>query len=99
MEINDNDLGKIVQLPVRPEWGLGIISKVENRFAYILFRDAGERTAKKYFRSENPLSLAADQDQPDLNKRARSKNKKVKQGFSRKVKKEAEAAEAAETVS
>lgn len=93
MEINDNDLGKIVQLPARPEWGLGIISKVQNRFAFILFRDAGERTAKKYFRSENPLNLAEDQDQPDLNKRARSKNKKVRPGFSRKGKTAAAAQE------
>jgi hypothetical protein len=78
MLISEVDLGKIVQLPVKPEWGLGIISKIENRFAFILFRDTEEKTAKKYFRIENPLKLASDQDQPDLNKRARAKNKKVK---------------------
>ena len=91
MEINDNDLGKIVQLPARPEWGMGIINKVQNRFAYILFRDSKEKTPKKYFRSENPLDLAADQDQPDLTKRARAKNKKIRPAFSRKVEKEAPA--------
>jgi hypothetical protein len=78
MEINEIDLGKIVQLPVKPEWGLGIISKVENRFAFILFRSTEEKIAKKYYRVENPLKLAADQVQPDLTKRARAKNKKVK---------------------
>ena len=44
MQINEKDLGKIVQLPVRPEWGPGIISKIENRFASILFRSAEEKT-------------------------------------------------------
>jgi len=78
MQINDVDLGKIVQLPIKPEWGLGIISKVENRFAFILFRDSEEKAAKKYSRAENPLQLAENQEQPDLNKRARAKNKKVK---------------------
>jgi hypothetical protein len=91
MQINDSDLGKIVQLPARPEWGLGIITKVQNRFAYIIFRDTPERAAKKYFRAENPLNLAKDQDQPDLNKRARSKNNKVRPGFSRKAKNAKEA--------
>ncbi len=78
MQINEADLGKIVQLPVKPEWGLGIISKVENRFALILFRDTGDKTAKKFYRAENNLKLAPDQEQPDLHKRARAKNKKIK---------------------
>jgi hypothetical protein len=78
VQINEKDLGKIVQLPVRPEWGPGIISKIENRFAFILFRSAEEKTAKKYYLAENPLKLATDQDQPDLTKRARVKNKKIK---------------------
>lgn len=88
MEINDNDLGKIVQLPSRPEWGLGIVSKVQHRFAYVLFRDTEIKAPKKFFRFENPLGLAADQDQPDLNKRARAKNKKVRPSFSRRPAKE-----------
>ena len=78
MQINETDLGKIVHLPIKPDWGLGIICKVENRFAFILFRDAEDRDPKKYYRVENPLQLAADQQQPDLAKRARAKNKKVK---------------------
>jgi hypothetical protein len=78
MQINESDLGKIVQLTIKPEWGLGIISKVENRFAFIIFRSSEDKTAKKYYRVENPLSLATDQMQPDLTKRARAKNKKVK---------------------
>jgi len=78
MEIEEKDLGKIVQLPVKPEWGLGIIIKVENRFAHIQFREVKEKTAKKYFRAGNPLVLAKDQDQPDLVRRGRMKNKKIK---------------------
>ncbi len=78
MQINESDLGKIVQLPIKPEWGLGIISKVENRFAFIIFRGTEEKTAKTYYRVENPLELAADQEQPDLTKRAYAKNKKIK---------------------
>ena len=93
MEINENDLGKIVQLSLKPEWGMGIINKIQNRFAYILFRDAKEKTPKKYLRSENPLNLAEDQDQPDLTKRARAKNKNIRPVFSRKAQKEAAAKE------
>ncbi len=54
MEINEVDLGKIVQLPVKPEWGLGIISKVENRFAFIIFRSTEER---KPSQAENTTGL------------------------------------------
>lgn len=61
MEIKEKDLGKVVQLPVRPEWGPGIITKIENRFAHIRFKDAEEKTAKKYLRAGNPLILAKDQ--------------------------------------
>ncbi|HVZ81312.1 MAG TPA: hypothetical protein VHE12_11040 [bacterium] len=78
MEIKEKDLGKIVQLPVRPEWGLGIIVQTDRRFAFIFFREVKEKTAKKYFRDENPLVLAPDQAQPDLVRRARLKNKKIK---------------------
>ena len=78
MDIKDADLGKIVQLPARPEWGLGIISKIEIRFAFILFRDAEDKTPKKYYKAENPLVLSKEQNQPDLIKRARVKNKKIK---------------------
>ena len=78
MEIEEKDLGKIVQLPVRPEWGPGIIAKIENRFAFIFFREVREKTGKKYSRAGNPLVLAKDQDQPDLVLKARSKNKKIK---------------------
>jgi hypothetical protein len=78
MEIREMDLGKIVQLPVKPEWGLGIVAKVEHRFAFIIFSGAQEKAAKKYFRIENPLTLAANQDMPELTRRARIKNKKIK---------------------
>jgi len=86
MQINEVDLGKIVQLPAKPEWGLGIVTKLENRFAFIIFRDAQEKAAKKYFRIENPLTLAENQDQPDLVQRARIKNKKIKFAFPKSAK-------------
>lgn len=78
MEIQEKDLGKIVELKVKPEWGPGIIAKLENRFVLVLFKDAKEKTAKKFFLSDNPLKLAANQDEPGLTKRARVKNKKIK---------------------
>lgn len=78
MEIQLKDLGKIVELPVKPDWGPGIISKIENRFALIIFRDTKEKAAKKYLLAENPLKWAANQDDPALTKRARAKNKKIK---------------------
>lgn len=78
MEIEEKDLGKIVQLPVRPEWGLGIIAKIEHRFAHIQFQGTKEKGAKKYFRTGNPLVLSKDQNQPELTRRARSKNKKIR---------------------
>lgn len=86
MHINEVDLGKIVQLPAKPEWGLGIITKLENRFAFIIFRDTQEKAPKKYFRVENPLTLAENQDQPDLVQRARVKNKKIKSAFPKSAK-------------
>jgi len=77
MLINENDLGKIVQLPARPEWGLGVISKVQNRLTYIQFQGTEDKAAKKYFRTENPLKLAANQDRSAF-KRARVLKKKVR---------------------
>jgi hypothetical protein len=81
MEIQEKDLGKIVELKVKPEWGPGIITKLENRFVYILFKDIKEKTAKRFFLSENPLKLADNQDEPGLTKRARVKNRKIKLKF------------------
>ena len=78
MEIQEKDLGKIVELPIKPEWGPGIITLIDRRFAFIFFRDVPEKTPKKYFRSNSPLVVIADQVQPDLVRRARLKNKKIK---------------------
>ena len=78
MEINSKDLGKIVDLSLKPDWGPGIISKMDLRFAYIIFQNAEDGLAKKYFLTENPLRLSANQDEPALVKRARAKNRKIK---------------------
>jgi hypothetical protein len=78
MQIQEKDLGKIVELPVKPEWGPGIIAQVDLRFAFIFFKGVPEKIGKKYSRETNPLVLFKDQDQPDLVKRARVKNKKIK---------------------
>ncbi len=77
MEIKTEDIGKIVELPARKEWGPGIICKTDIRFVYILF-DTEDSTPKKFFLSDNPLKLSANQDQPALVKRGRVKNRKIK---------------------
>jgi hypothetical protein len=77
MEISLKDLGKIVELPARKEWGSGIICKTDNRFAYIIF-STEEGPAKKFFLFENPLKLAANQNEPALVKKGRAKNRKIK---------------------
>jgi len=78
MKIEKSDLGKIVELPIKPEWGPGIISKVENRFAFIKFRNAEDRTAKRYFLRENPLEWSANQDRSSVHKRSGGRTKKAK---------------------
>ena len=77
MEIKTEDIGKIVELPARKEWGPGIICKTDIRFVYILF-DTEDSTPKKFFLSDNPLKMAADQNNPALVKRGRVKNRKIK---------------------
>ncbi len=78
MEISKKDVGKIVELPAKPEWGMGIIGKIDLRFAYIFFDKSGDDLNKKYYLGENPLKLAASQSEPALVKRARLKNRKIK---------------------
>lgn len=77
MDITMKDVGKIVELPIRKEWGSGIIYKTDVRCAYIIF-SAGEEPAKKFFLKENPLKLAANQNEPGLVKKGRVKNRKIK---------------------
>jgi hypothetical protein len=78
MEITKKDVGKFVELPAKPEWGLGVIGKMDLRFAYILFDKSGDELNKKYYLNDNPLKLAASQSEPALAKRARVKNRKIK---------------------
>jgi hypothetical protein len=78
MEISKKDLGKFVELPAKPEWGLGVIGKMDLRFAYIFFENSGDDLNKKYYLEENPLKLSANQSAPALVKRARVKNRKIK---------------------
>jgi hypothetical protein len=77
MEITIKDLGKIVELPAKKEWGSGIITKTDMRFAHIVFQGE-EGPAKKFFLEDNSLILATNQDVPALVKRGRIKNKKIK---------------------
>jgi len=78
MEISKKDVGKIVELPAKPEWGLGVIGKMDLRFAYVLFDKSGDELNKKYYLNDNPLKLATSQSEPALVKRARVKNRKIK---------------------
>ncbi len=78
MEITAKDVKKFVELPAKPEWGLGIIGKVDLRFAYIYFDKSDDNLNKKYYLKDNPLRLAAEQSNPALAKRARLKNQKIK---------------------
>ncbi|HVM31644.1 MAG TPA: hypothetical protein VMU88_00780 [bacterium] len=78
MRIKSKHLGKIVDLSLKPEWGPGIISKMDLRFAYIIFKNAEDPAPKRYFLDPNPLTLSANQEEPDLVKRARVKNRKIK---------------------
>jgi len=77
MDITLKDLGKIVELPARKEWGSGIICKMDLRCAFIIF-DTEDGPAKRFFLDNNPLKLAANQDEPGLVKRGRMKNRKIK---------------------
>jgi len=77
MEIIEKDLGKIVELPARKEWGPGIIFKMDRRFAHIIF-NTEDGPAKKFLLNENQLKLAANQHEPGLVKKGRIKNRKIK---------------------
>ena len=77
MEMTIKDLGKIVELPARKEWGPGIIYKTDLRFAYIIF-NTEDGPPKKFFLNENPLKMAANQNEPALVKKGRAKNRKIK---------------------
>ncbi len=58
MMIKRSDAGKLVTLPIKPDWGPGKIVKIEAGYAYIRFRDCEDRMAKKYSVTENPLALS-----------------------------------------
>jgi hypothetical protein len=78
MNITTKDLGKIVDLSLKPDWGPGIITEISPRFAFIIFQKADGIQPKRYSLVDNPLTLATQQDEPDLVKRARRKNRKIK---------------------
>jgi hypothetical protein len=67
MKITEQDLGRLVSLPVKTDWGPGIILKVGNGFAQIQFRNCPDPGLKKYRCDENPLLLSAMQTDPKLN--------------------------------
>jgi hypothetical protein len=61
MDINANDIGKLVELPLKPEWGPGKIHKIEKGYAYIYFKNSEDHQLKQYSMSANPLLLAPNQ--------------------------------------
>jgi hypothetical protein len=78
MEISKKHVGTIVELPSKPDWGFGVIGKIDLRFAYVFFEKSGDDLNKKYYLDENPLKVASSQSEPALVKRARIKNRKIK---------------------
>jgi hypothetical protein len=66
MEIKAKDLGKLVELPVKPGWGPGKIMKIDAGHVHIRFRDCGDKTARKYHIDLNPLKWAEAQSDPQL---------------------------------
>jgi hypothetical protein len=66
MEITARDLGKLVELPIKPSWGPGKIMKIDSGHVHIRFRDCGDKMARKYHRDVNPLQWAGVQTDPKL---------------------------------
>ncbi len=61
MIINTSDVGKLVVLSIKQNWGPGKITKIEKGYAFIRFRDCGDTMARKYPLQENPLIWATAQ--------------------------------------
>lgn len=53
--------GMLVENLKGPEWGPGKIVKIDAQYLYVIFRDRGEREAKKYPRDTSFLRKAAQQ--------------------------------------
>lgn len=66
MQINPTDSGRLVELPIKTEWGPGKIMKIEGGYAYIHFRDCGDRMLKKYLVDDNPLKWSELRSDPLL---------------------------------
>jgi hypothetical protein len=66
MEIKLSDVGKLVVLPIKESWGPGKIMKIEAGYAFIRFRDDGDKMMKKYTIGNNPLKWAPEQSDSEL---------------------------------
>lgn len=77
MILNYSDVGKLVVLTVKQDWGPGQIMRIEDGFAYVRFRDCADKRLKKFSITDNLLFLATSQTdaklveiiEKDLNKR------------------------------
>jgi hypothetical protein len=76
LQIEKLDEGKLVELPIKTDWGPGKIMKVDGKYAYIRFKNDPKTEPKKYSVYDNPLVLASNQSDPVLERmRMVSKNR------------------------
>jgi hypothetical protein len=66
----------LVDLSIKPDWGPGKLLKVENGYAFVRFRDCGDRMAKKFGINDNPLSWATVQTDARLDEMTQDPVKK-----------------------
>lgn len=71
MNITPDMVGKIVELPAKPEWGPGKITAIEGRRALVRFLKDSE-PLRKITLEENPLVLSSNQTVPELDAPKRS---------------------------
>jgi hypothetical protein len=79
MIINTSDVGKLVVLSIKQNWGPGKITKIEKGYAYIRFRDCGDTMARKYPLQENPLIWATNQTDERLDEMLATKPRKKRE--------------------
>ncbi len=84
MILNISDVGKLVVLPIKLDWGPGRILKIEEGFAHVFFRDCEDRSAKKYPAGDNLLFWATTQTDERLDEILQAAQKKKRPAASRR---------------
>jgi len=79
MDINTSDVGKLVILSIKQNWGPGKIIKIEKGFAHIRFRDCGDTMNRKYPLRDNPLIWSVTQTDERLDEMLSKKPRKKRQ--------------------